>query len=436
MSKIREFLKSGNPDYIAFQAAKERDQQQKDLLSRHDELYEKYKGTEFEGYFDNPWRSLADSVYSPFGIRRNKAIENMMLSDSDAIKKVTDLKYASPLSEVGRNAQAGLNSDLLGVSGQMPSESPSESSRGSVTDSPVNDISGVAQALLSITATAMSIPEGIQGLVSNSLDNAMSFEELVNAHLGDFPELAPSEGNPVENLLKSVYLTGDRIPKLAESLFPSSKRLQRQFEMSFRQNYNTAAGKLARGENARSLLELANDPMFDDEYRGILFQMSKIGVQLQLKHLEIETKYKELEQKLQSEHEGDLYENMEKEVESVGDVYDTQKTLNSAARTHARLQQSIDSNTNGAEVGQAITAENIAERKQAEITAADMDAIKEFESYLDSLNGTPREFRDAVSDKGTFKSWQDYRRYKRAKRRNERNSSSGIGSTIVKALIK
>lgn len=433
MAKTVEFYQYGDPARRKSVTSKTDD----DLLAEHDALYEQYKGTEYEGYFDNPWRSLADTLPGGLlGFRRKKAIENMIASDSDAVKKVTDLKYASPISEVGRNAQAGLNSDLLGVSGQMPAESPSESSRESVSGSPISDISGVAQALLSITATAMSIPEGLQGLVSNSLANAISLEELVEGHLGDFPELAPSEGNPAENLLKSVYLTGDRIPKLAESLFPSSKRLQRQFEKSFRQNYNTAAGKLARGENARSLLEMANDPMFDDEYRDVLFQMSKIGLKLQMKHLEIETKYKELEQKLQTEHEGDLYQNMEKEVESVGDVYDTQKTLNSAARTHARLQQTIDNNTNGAEVGQAITAENIAERKQAELNAADMDAIKEFETFLDHLNGAPPETYEALKNKGSVESFKDYRRYKRARRRQERSSSSGIGSTIVKALLK
>lgn len=432
--------KNSNPIYRATQEMERRAEEEKKLLAEHDALAQQYQGTEFEGYFSNPWRSLVDTFKSGNlyqGRQRKNAIQQMMASDSDAIKKVTDLEYASPLSTVKHQAEAGLNSDLVGISPQMPSESPSEAGRESLFPSRVGDFSSVAQALLSITATAMSIPEGLQGLASGALQNAMDIEDLVEGHLGDFPELVPSEGNVVENLLKSSVLTGERLPKLAQSLFPQSKRLQKQFESNFRQKYNTAGGKLARAENARSLLEMANDPMFDDEYRGCLREMARISMKNQLAHLRIDTKYKEMEEKLQNEKGDTMYENMEKELEATGDVYDTQKVLNSASRTHARLEQTIDNNTNGEEVGKAITAENIADRKQAELNAADMDAIKEFETYLDSLNGTPSEAGKAAKEKGFFVSWQDYRKYKRARRRHERGSSGvGIGTTIVKSLLK
>lgn len=440
MSKLGEILRNGNPIYRANMEMERRAEEEKKLLAEHDALAQQYQGTEYEGYFNNPWRSLADTFKSGnlfSGRQRNNAIQQMMASDSDAIKKVTDLEYSSPVSTVRRQAAAGLNSDLLGVDSQMPSESPSEAGKESLFPSRAGDFSSVAQALLSITATAMSIPEGLQGLASGALQNAMDIEDLVEGHLGDFPELAPSEGNVVENLLKSTVLNGERLPKLAQSLFPQSKRLQKQFESNFRQKYNSAGGKLARAENARNLLEMANDPMFDDEYRGCLLEMARISMKNQLAHLRIDTKYRELEEKLQQEHGEEMYENMEKELDATGDVYDTQKVLNSASRTHARLQQTIDNNTNGAEVGQAITAENIADRKKAELNAADLDAIKEFETYLNSLNGSPSEAGQAVKEKGFYGSWQDYRKYKRARRRHERgSSSSGVGSTIVKALLK
>lgn len=439
MSKFIEFLKNGNPIYQSSKEMERRAEEEKKLLAEHDALVQQYQGTEYEGYFNNPFRSLADTFKSGnlfSGRQRLNAIQQMMASDSDAVKKITDIEYSKPVNAVARQAQAGLNSDLVGVNPQMPAESPSEAGKESLFPSRANDFSNVAQALLSITATAMSIPEGLQGLASGALQNAMDIEDLVDGHLGDFPELAPSEGNLVENLLKSTVLSGERLPKLAQSLFPQSKRLQKQFESNFKQKYNTASGKLARAENARSLLELSNDPMFDEEYRGCLQKMATISVKLQLKHLEIETKYAEMESKLQNEKGDKMYENMEKELEATGDVYDTQKVLNSASRTHARLQQTIDNNTNGEEVGQAITAENIAERKQAELNAADMDAIKEFETFLNQINGTPEEAWKGYTSERPNKRVQQWRAYKRAQRRQNRSSGSGIGSLIVKSLLK
>lgn len=393
------------------------------IEAEHDALYEQYKGTEYEKYFENPYRNLNVQT-SVFGFANRKAeadrLQKIAEADADALHKIGDLEYASPVQEASRQRVAGLNPDLLGVSGQMPPESAQTLGQQALSPDDIQNFQGMAGSLLNVASVLMSVPSSLTALAGDQLENAAMMEDIVSGHLGDFESLPVAEkfdGTAIGTLLQAAGVSTSRSETLAKTLFPSSKRLQKQFQSSYKANYNTLQGRFARAENLKDLLQVSADPTFDPQYRDIIQKVATIGVKCQLQKLEIIAKH-------QDQKGEKILANMNREV-------DVEASEQIARQAEANLETKIANNSDGAAIGQARTQSAKAQTLQDELAEADYKAIKEAEEVVDQFfDRSPKVLKKANDAANKVV------RGRRAKSRRMRSSGSTISGKDVLNFLK
>lgn len=390
---------------------------------------------EFEA---NPWLNLsASGGFLGFGKNREqKQInENARKYYADLLSRYHEETYNSPVEAVQRERLAGINPDLVGldsagVAGNRPDLS------GSVEySSPVEQLSSVADTLLSIASIATATPSVFAQLRgqklandAQSIENAGMMNDLVDSDAGALMPLKDLKDDAsFGEILQAAYKSGSRADDLAKVFFPRSKSQQKQFTQSYHSRSNILKNQLSRFANLQQLnAALSSAEVSEPELSKLL---TKTYMQYQLESLQNKVECEKRLNQFYKRNSGKLTDLEDKNLDSEVAAAD-------ASKSESELSKDIADNTDGKSIGSAQSAEGIVRYYKAKQDEIDLKYIKEFGEEVESMNGLDKAVDFMSSDRETaVKHKVHRRRYKSAHSRiYGRESSSSHAKMSFKGI--